>query len=128
MAWRGSWVSSVGARRCRGWVVSRGPPGGSRAGHEHRGPARSRHRLTYLISSFAALTASDSACCADTSLNSADSTALRTRSLTSAFLGMVGTMSAYVAMMSFASGRALSSIAAEPDEKNGSSKAFGEDG
>ena len=34
------------------------------------------------------------ACWADTSLNSADSTALRTISLTSAFLGMVGTMSA----------------------------------
>ena len=48
--------------------------------------------------------------------------------LTSALLGMVGTMSAYVAMMSLASGRALSSTAAGVAEKNGSSYDAGVDG
>src|SRR5690348_6121745 len=96
---------------------------GVRAGHRSL-----EEEAPYLISALAFATASVRACCGSTLLKRASCTALRTSWLTSGFLGMVGTMSAYVAMMSFASGRALSSIAEPGDEKIGSSKAFGEDG
>src|SRR5262245_52283878 len=96
---------------------------GERAGHRSL-----EEKLRYLISALALATASVKAACGSTLLKRASWIALRTIWLTSAFSGMVGTMSAYVAMMSFASGRALSSIAEPGDEKNGSSKAFGEDG
>ena len=52
-----------------------------------------RRAETYWMSLLAAATASVRACFAGTLLNSACSTALRTTALTSAFFGIVGTMS-----------------------------------
>src|SRR5690242_12289870 len=109
-----------GVNRCRRITGPRGPGRRCRTGAIGRG--------RYFSVALAWATASESAFWASTPPNRADSMALRTISLTSALLGTVGTMSAYVAMMSFASGRALSSTAAGVDEKNGSSYADGLDG
>src|SRR5215208_71907 len=101
MVWRGNGSSSsAGSDR----QANGGPPVGERAGH-HPG-----EEDCYLINALALPTASVRACCGSTLLNKASWTALSTSWFTSAFFGIVGTMSAYVAMMSFASGRALSSI------------------
>jgi hypothetical protein len=61
-------------------------------------------------------------------LNTAASTALATIALTSAFFGIDGMMFFSLEMMSLASGRALSSIAAGVSVKKGSSNAASVDG
>src|SRR6185436_13922935 len=111
--------------------------GGDEAGPPRMGRASDRGRPggpgsgagePYLLSLFASATAWSRAACGATLLNRADSIALRTMSLTSALFGTVGTMSWYVATVSFASPRALSSIAVAGVEKKGSSYADGDDG
>jgi hypothetical protein len=76
----------------------------------------------------ASATASLRAFCASTPLKIADSTAFATIALTSAFLGIVGMMFFSLLMMSFARGRALSSMAAGASVKNGSSNAASVEG
>src|SRR5512139_3585237 len=78
-------------------------------------------QFSYGNKAFAWATASVSAFCGSTLLNSACCTASSAIWLTSALCGIVGTMSAYLETISFAMGLALSSTATGLAEKNGSS-------